>query len=156
MREEIIALKERLQQADNFISEFENDCYQLAKDIPHKVCIKAIKRINREMKNAPLFGDDFPSRFTFFDKLSILLQSHSIDDLGIPNGLLRDYIENIIYDEFIKLPPFEQLVLNYKDCRQNIFNEYSINDIRTELFDYFILLANKHTGCVKIEKYLNR
>lgn len=156
MEEDIITLKEQLQQADNFISEFENDCYELAKGIPRKVCERAIKRMNREMKNTPSLGDDFPARFTFFDKLSILLQSHSIDDLVFPNEILREYIENVIEDEFRKLPPLEQLVLNYKVCERNMFNEYCINDARTELFDCFLLLAEEHVECAKIKNYLYR
>lgn len=56
MEEDIITLKEQLQQADNFISEFENDCYELAKGIPRKVCERAIKRMNSEMKIRPLLG----------------------------------------------------------------------------------------------------
>ena len=109
--------------------------------------------MNIELKTISLC-DDFPSRFTFFDRLSILLQSNSIDDLGFPNGILSEYIENILEDEFDKLNPLEKLAMHYSDCESDSSGEYTTNNVAEELYDYFIDMADSHIKCSKIEKYL--
>lgn len=85
MEEYIKGLQREIENRDNFIKEFESDCASQSCHLPEKVCRRAIRRMNNELKNIS-FCDDFPSRFTFFDRISILLQSNSIDDIGFPDG----------------------------------------------------------------------
>ena len=155
MEEYIKSLQKEIENRDNFIREFESDCIRQSCHIPEKVCKRAIKRINKELKPISLC-DDFPTRFSFFDRLSILLQSNNIDELGFPNGVLSEYIENVLEDEFDKLAPIEKLVMYYSDCECNSFGEYTTNNVVEELFDYFIDMADSHIKCSKIENYLMR
>lgn len=155
MEEYIKGLQREIENRDNFIKEFESDCIRQSCHIPEKVCKRAIRRMNNELKNI-LFCDDFPSRFTFFDRLSILLQSNSIDDLWFPDGMLSEYIENILEDEFDKLSPLEKLVMYYRECECNSFGEYTTNNVIEELYDYFIDMADSHIKCAKIKNYLMR
>lgn len=64
MDSELDFLKERLKRADDFISDFEQDCYVYVADIATKVCKRAIKVMNKQMESTPLW-DDFPKNFTF-------------------------------------------------------------------------------------------
>lgn len=155
MEEYIKSLQQGIENRDKFIREFESDCIKLSCHIPEKVCKRAIRRMNIELKTISLC-DDFPSRFTFFDRLSILLQSNSIDDLGFPNGILSEYIENVLEDEFDKLNPLEKLVMHYSDCESNSSGEYTTNNVTEELYNYFIDMADSHIKYSKIEKYLRR
>lgn len=155
MEEYIKSLQKEIENRDNFIREFESDCIRQSCHIPEKVCKRAIKRMNKELKSTFSHGD-FPFHFTFFDRLSIKLQTHSIDDLGFPNGMLTEYIENVLEDEFDKLDPLERLVMYYSDCECGSFGEYTTNNVVEELFDYFIDMADSHIKCAKIENYLMR
>lgn len=155
MEEYIESLQQGIENRDKFIREFESECIKLSCRIPEKVCKRAIIRINSELKNI-LLRDDFPSRFSFFDRLSILLQSNSIDDLGFPSGMLSEYIENVLEDEFDKLSALEKLVMHYSDCESNSSGEYTTNNVIEELYDYFIDMTDSHIKCSKIERYLMR
>lgn len=155
MEESIKSLQKEVENRDKFIREFEEDCIKLSCRIPEKVCKRAIRRMNSELKTISLC-DDLPSRFTFFDSLSILLQSNNIDDLGFPNGMLSEYIENVLEDEFEKLEPLEKLVMYYSDCECDSFGEYTTNNIVEELYNYFIDMVDTHIKCVKIENYLSK
>ncbi|GEM_PF-766639 len=155
MEEYIKGLQREIENRDNFIKEFESDCARQSCHLPEKVCRRAIRRMNNELKNIS-FCDDFPSRFTFFDRISILLQSNSIDDLGFPDGMLSVYIENVLGDEFDKLSPIEKLVMYYSDCTYDPAGEYATNNVIEELYNYFIDMADSHIQCAKIKNYLSK
>lgn len=155
MEEYIKGLQREIENRDNFIKEFESDCIRLSCHIPKKVCKRAVRRINKEL-NAVSLCDDFPTRFTFFDHLSILLQSHSIDEVGFPNSMLSDYIASVLEDEFNKLDSLERLVMYYRNCERDSFGEYTTNNVVRELFECFIDMADSHIKCAKIENYLMR
>lgn len=149
MDSELHFLKERLKRADDFISDFEQDCYVYVADIATKVCKRAIKVMNKQMESTPLW-DDFPKNFTFFDRFSVLYQTHSLSEMAL-DDMLEDYITNSLVNEFEKLSGVEQIVLLYSET-----SNYEVCDINTLLFNHFLGLADKHTSTAKISNFLDR
>ena len=75
----------------DFIYEIENDCNTLSRDIISRLCKRAIKQMNKINSYNAGSTDDYPSSFTFFDILSIELQSKSYEEI---NTFLSDVVHN--------------------------------------------------------------
>jgi hypothetical protein len=148
--------------AGDFIDEFVQDCDYASRDIITKVCKRAIRRMNNWHEDASIRGykikwegkdglldGEFPLSFTFFDILSIQIQTYGYDEI---NPFLRDGIEDVLEYEFNKLPEPERIVVNYSEYPEN----YEIDNRRIldKIFDCFHVMLNDHwAGTEKIRRY---
>ncbi len=172
MNQEKEQLEESILEAEKFIRIFEKKCEPFADDIIDKVCKRAIRRMNKEMKvdthikcskfvnYIKFFSDDFigyefPNTLTFFDSLSILYQSYSLDEMGIPYGLLEDYILYTLRNEIDSLSEIEKLVFSYGYYLVDSEGEFDFYEAVYKAKTHFIEILNNHTSLVKIEKFLS-
>ncbi len=146
---------DRISELENFISGVEEDFSDLADDIIDKVCKRAIKRMNKDMDNLHLVTDDFPNNFTFFDRLSVLYDSRTYDEMGYPDGMLERYITETLDGEIDSLPRIEKLILYYSNCYQSYVENDDSNDASYRAENRFKELLDEHTSLVKIQKFLS-
>lgn len=149
----LIILKNKRMGKDymDFVYEIERDCEALSPDIISRLCKRAIKKMNKV--NSYLAGstDDYPSSFTFFDILSIELQSKCYEEI---NHYLRDFVDNTLDDEYDKLPPLERFVLDHSECAANL--DCDIEAVQTKIYETFHEMLNKHWTTKKIQKFEER
>lgn len=132
----------------DFIYDIERECETLSKDIVSRLCKRAIKNMNK--LNSCLAGstDDYPSSFTFFDVLSIELQSKSYEEI---NPFLHDYVEDTLDNEYKNLPPLERFVLDHSECAENL--ECNVEAVHGKIYNAFHELLNEHWKTKKIQKF---
>lgn len=140
----------------DFIYEIERDCVALSREIIDRICKRAIRRMNKEEKESPVrwasMTDDFPESFSFFDVLSVEIQYNYYDEI---NPHLRDYIENVLEDEYEKTSAIEQFVLDHSECAEHFECDYEA--VQRKLFDAFHDMLNAHWQTKKIQEFeLNR
>lgn len=140
----------------DFVYEIEQECDTLSRDIIERICKRAIRRMNKEEKESPVrfssMTDDFPKRFSFFDVLSVKIQSNYYDEI---NPHLRNYIENVLEDEYKKTSAIEQFVLDHSECAEHLECDYEA--VQQKLFDAFHDKLNEHWQTKKIQEFeLNR
>lgn len=140
--EETQFFKAELENADKFITQLENDCRPLVDDIIKDVCQRMINRINNDLKTIKL-SDDLPANFTFFDQLSVLHQSQDYNDIYFPNGMLGDYIDDVIELELKNLSRKDKIILWYSDCRPICGTGYDLFDASEICKEQFNDLLNK-------------
>lgn len=66
----------------DFIFEFERDCNDLSRDIVSRLCKRAIKKMNKLESTLAGSTDDYPSSLSFFDILSVELQTKYYDEIN--------------------------------------------------------------------------
>lgn len=138
--------------AIDFIYEIEQECEALSKDIIVRLCKRAIKKMNkREAKSSVRFAaltDDYPLEFSFFDILSIELQSNSCDDI---NPFLLDFVEDTIDNEYDKLPHTERFILDHSECTERM--ECDIQAVHCKIYNVFHDMLNQHWTTRKIQNF---
>lgn len=132
----------------DFIYEIENDCNTLSRDIISRLCKRAIKQMNKINSYNAGSTDDYPSSFTFFDILSIELQSKSYEEI---NPFLSDFVHNSLDNEYDKLPPLEKFVLNHSECAENL--QCDIEAVHSKIYSVFHEMLNKHWATKKIQAF---
>lgn len=136
----------------DFVYTIESDCEKLSQDILSRVCKRAIRTMNRTEKGSPVrfaaLYDDYPIRFSFFDVLSIEIQSNSYDEI---NPHLWDYIADVIESEYYKLSPIERFVLDHSECAKHLECDYDA--VQKKLFRTFNEMLNEHWQTKKIQDF---
>lgn len=140
--DEVEQLKEQLDKAEKFISQFEKDCCELIDEIIDAVCKNVIDRMNTELRTISMC-DDFPQSFTFFDQLSVLHQSRSYDEIDFPTGMLENYIDNIIDSELSKLSAKDKTILWYANYGCTYGDNYQPLDANEMCYQRFNDFQNK-------------
>lgn len=135
----------------DFVYEIERDCDELSRDIVSRLCKRAIKQMNKV--NSYLAGstDDYPTSFTFFDILSIELQTKCYDEI---NPFLQDFVENTLDKEYDNLPPLERFILDHSKCAENLGCD--IEAVQTKIYEIFHEMLNEHWKTKKIQKFEER
>ena len=132
----------------DFIYEFERDCNDLSCDTVSRLCKRAIKKMNKLEPTLAGSSDDYPSSFSFFDILSVELQSKYYDEI---NPCLQNYVEGILVDEFDNLPLLERFVLEHSECAVNL--ECDIEAVHVKIFHAFYEMLNAQWLCKKIQRF---
>jgi len=136
----------------DFITGLEGDCDYYAQDIISRLCKRAIKVMNKNLPTHLLhITDNYPSAFTFFDVLSLEIQSKYYDEI---DPLLMDYIETTLDGEYEKLPALERFVLDH--CVHDEHLECDTRAIEGKIYDSFHAMLNEHYETRKIQNYLIR
>lgn len=135
----------------DFISELESDCDLLSQDIISRLCKRAIKVMNEQEANLASSTDDYPSSFSFFDILSIELQSKCYEEIS---PYLRDFVETTLDNEYEKLPALERFVLDH--CAHNERLECDSQAIEKKIYDAFHEMLNEHYMINKIQDFVGR
>ena len=132
------------------LKEIINECDEMSKDIIRRLCERAIRTFNRMEKKwmVNIFADDYPSNFTFFDKLSIELQTKTYDEIS---PFLEDYIYDTLENEYEHLSREERFFVDHSD-----YFEIDSNEIQKKIYKEFCNLYNEHISIKKIENYLER
>ena len=136
----------------DFVYEIESDCNQLSQDIISRLCKRAIKEMSKQLPPhiVPIV-DGYPAGFSFFDVLSIELQSKFYDEI---NPFLQDYIETVLDNEYKKLPALERFVLDHSECAEHL--RCDDQAIENKIYDTFREMLNEHYGVKKIQDYVCR
>ncbi len=134
-----------------FVYEFERDCEELSKDIISRLCKRAIKRMNQLDSYLAGSTDDYPASFSFFDILSIELQSKSYDEI---NPHLQSFVESTLDDEYDMLPPLESFVLDHSECAEHA--ECDFEAVKRKIYCVFNDMLNKHWETKKIQDFESR
>lgn len=135
----------------DFVYEIERDCDKLSKDIIVRLCKRAIKEMNKQPATLAGSTDDYPARFTFFDILSIELQSKTYAEI---NPFLEQFVENTLDSEYDKLSPIEQFVLDHSECAGNCECDYQA--VKRKIYGAFHEMLNEHWTIAKIQNFLLR
>lgn len=119
------------------IEKIEKECEELSAEI----ISKSVKRIFRGLNSmgAETLSEDYPTRFTFVDVLSIECQTKSWEEI---HPALHETIWNYIDSEIQELPKYESLTL-----RLTSVYEYGDNDvtyITNKLYEAFCDALNDH------------
>ena len=136
--------------SEKALSEIINECDEMSKDIIRRLCERAIRTFNRMEKKwmINIFADEYPSNFTFFDKLSIELQTKTYDEIS---PFLEDYIFDTLENEYERLSREDRFIVDHSDY----FDPYS-NEVIDKIHREFNKLYNDHLSLKKIENYLDR
>ena len=83
---------------------------KIAEDIIRQLCKKAIDSMNSDYEKSGLsvFPEDYPDDFSFFDKLSIEMETKSYDEI---NPGLEDYVKGHLDAEYALLSPNERSIV---------------------------------------------
>lgn len=135
----------------DYIYAFERECDQLSRDIVTRLCKRAIKKMNKVDSYLAGSTDDYPSTFSFFDILSIELQTKSYEEI---NPHLRNFIEGTLEDEYNNLPPLEMFVLDHSECAEHL--ECDIDAVQNKIYSTFHKMLNKHWETKKIQRFEER
>lgn len=145
----------------DFIEDLGDRCYHMADEIKTRICRKAIRTMNNWKDDMTIEGytvhwkgkdifcdDDYPNDFSFFDILSIQIQSHSYEEI---NPYLEESIDAVLANELTKVIPSERLVLDYSllhevDDYEDVHDESKL--IGT-LFSRFHEMLNEHWSTSK-------
>lgn len=135
----------------DFVYEIERDCDTLSQPIISRLCKRAIKVMNKKASYFAGSTDDYPQSFTFFDILSIELQSKTYEEI---NPFLRDFVENTLDNEYDKLSALESFVLDHSECAVNM--ECDIDAVHNKIYGAFHELLNEHWTSKKIQKFTEK
>ena len=136
--------------SDRELREIINECDEMSKDIILGICQRAIRTFNKleRERMGSIFVDDYPANFTFFDKLSIELQTKTYDEI---NPLLKEFIYETLEDEYNSLSRKDRFIVDHSDY----FDPYS-NEVIDKIHREVNKLYNDHLSLKKIENYLDR
>lgn len=141
-----MANKEAEEQLDEIIRE----CDEMSKDIIRRICERAIRTFNKMEKNCLInvFADDYPSNFTFYDKLSIELQTKTYDEIS---PYLEDYVFDTLENEYERLSREERFIVDHSE-----YFETGPDEVMKKIYSEFCNLYNEHISLKKIEDYLDK
>lgn len=131
-----------------FIYEFEQECERMSKDIISRLCKRVIKNMNKLDSYLAASSHDYPTSFSFFDILSIELQSKSYEEI---NPSLRDCVEGFLDNEYEKLPVIERFILDHSECAVHL--ECDIEAVQNKIYTAFNEMLNAHWETKKIQNF---
>lgn len=137
--------------SERLVQEIQSGCQGLADEIITKICKRAIKTINLWARNYIGFGEDYPTKFTVFDVLSVELQSKYYEEL---NPFIRDAIAGALENQYDSLSSQESFILDYSECFDN--NGIDKEAIQNRIFEKFNELLNEHYQLRKIQDFEER
>lgn len=135
-------------QYEDFISDIERECEEMSIKILEQLCKRAIKKMNKQDSYLAGSTDGYPSNFTFFDILSIELETKSYDEIS---PYLRDYVEDTLIQEYDNLPRIERFILDHSECWAMMDEDY--DSVKNKIFDAFNRIRMQHLSLKKIENY---
>lgn len=130
------------------VKEIQSGCQEFSDKIITKVCKRAIKTINSWGRNCMDFGEDYPTKFTVFDVLSVELQSKCYEEL---NPFLRDAIYGALENQYDSLSSLESFILDYSECYDN--KGVDRDAIQSTILKKFNELINEHYQLKKIQDF---
>ncbi len=133
---------------EDFISGIERECEEMSRKILEQLCKRAIKNMNKLKSYLAGSTDDYPPGFTFFDILSIEMETRTYDEI---NPHLQDYVEEILFQEYEDLPRMERFILDHSECWAMI--DCDDEPIKKKIFDAFNRIRIEHLFLKKIENY---
>lgn len=133
------------------VQEIQSGCREFSDEIITKICKRAIKTINSWGPNIIDFGEDYPTKFTVFDVLSIELQSKCYEDL---NPFIRDAVDGALENQYDSLSPLESFILDYSECFDH--NGFDKEAIQSKIHEKFNELLNEHYQLRKIQDFEER
>lgn len=137
-------------EAKDFIYEFEADCDKFAVDIKRRMCKRILKTLNKTMTGEE--GDDYDALgMSYVDKLSIKMQSHSLEEISCG---LRDCFCEMIDAEYNALSPQERHFLNYSKCSED--NDCDIEGVKRDILSELYRMINDHYMTNKVQNYVDK
>lgn len=132
------------------LREIINECDEMSKDIIRGICQRAIRTFNKQEREwmLSIFVDDYPANFTFFDKLSIELQTKTYDEIS---PYLEDYVYITLEDEYNNLSRKDRFIVDHSD-----YFDSNSSEVMKKIYSEFNKLYNDHISLKKIENYLER
>ena len=87
---------------------------KIAEGIIRQLCKKAIDSMNRDYEKSEMsvFPEDYPNDFSFFDKLSIEMETKSYDEI---HPGLEDYVKGYLEAEYALLSPTDKSIIEQSD-----------------------------------------
>lgn len=137
--------------SEQLVQEIQSGCQEFADEIITKICKRTIKTINSWGRNTIDFGEDYPTKFTIFDVLSIELQSKYYEEL---NPFIRDAIAGALENQYDSLSSQESFILDYSECFDN--NGIDKEAIQNRILEKFNELLNEHYQLRKIQDFEER
>lgn len=133
---------------EKLLDEMIRECDEMSKSIIRRLCQRAIRTFNKMERKwmVNIFTDDYPASFTFFDKLSIELQTKTYDEIS---PFLEDYVYDTLEDEYQRLSREEQFIIDHSE-----YYEMGSGEILKKIYAEFNNLYNEHISLKKIENYL--
>ena len=135
-----------MKQDKEYIDEVIKECDEMSKDILSRMFRRAVKNMNKLDSYLAGSSDDYPSNFTFFDILTIELETRTYEEI---NPFLQDYIEGVVISEYENLPKQERFIVDHSD-----YFEENTNDIENKIIREFNAFRIEHVNTKKIENYL--
>lgn len=133
---------------EDFINGIERDCEEMSRKILEQLCKRAIKKMNKLESYLAGSTDDYPSGFTFFDILSLELETRTYDEI---NPYLQDYVEDTLFQEYEDLPRMERFIIDHSESWAMIDSDYDA--IKKKIYESFNNLRMQHLSLKKIENY---
>lgn len=134
--------------SERLVQEIQSGCQELADEIIIKICKRAIKTINLWGRNYIGFGEDYPTKFTAFDVLSVELQSKYYEEL---NPFLRDAIDGTLEHQYDSLSSLESFILDYSECSDH--NGIDREAVQSKILKKFNEMLNEHYQLKKIQDF---
>jgi hypothetical protein len=136
------------EQYESFINGIERECEEMSKSILEQLCKRAIKKMNKLDSYLAGSTDDYPKNFTFFDILSIELETRTYNEI---NPHLQDYVEDTLLQEYDDLPRMERFILDHSESWALIDSDDDA--IKKKIFESFNYIRIQHLSLKKIENY---
>lgn len=136
-------------EAIDLVFEIEEQCEYFAKDICKKICTNIIDSLNEKMTGVE--GDGYDELgMSYFDKLSILYQTHSLEETGCG---LDDVLYEMIDVEYDNLNPMERHFMDYSCCSERM--ECDIEASKTKVYTELCKLIDEHYYTEQVLKYVD-
>lgn len=130
------------------LQEIQSCCQKFSEEIVTKICKRSIKTINSWGRNYIGFGEDYPTKFTVFDILSIELQSKYYEEL---NPFLQDAIYGALENQYNSISSIESFILDYSVCFDN--DGIDKEAIQNKILEKLNELLNEHYQLKKIQNF---
>lgn len=138
----------KIESYEDFINGIERDCEEMSRKILEQLCKRAIKKMNKLESYLAGSKDDYPPGFTFFDILSLELETRTYDEI---NPYLQEYVEDTLFQEYEDLPRMERFVLDHSESWAMIDSDDE--PVKKKIFDAFNRIRIEHLSLKKIENY---
>jgi hypothetical protein len=141
-------------EAGEFISQFEDECRELAQPIIQKICKRILTSWNKQLTNTE--GDSYDEiGMTYVDKLSIKYQSRSLEEFGYG---FEDAIDDAIDAEYNCLNLCEQLILDYSECGGYYSLKYDCDreKVKKNILDELCKMIDKHYYTSRVQRFIER
>lgn len=135
--------------ATQLVFEIEEQCEYFAKDIRNKICRNIIDLLNEKMTG--IEGDGYDELgMSYFDKLSILYQTYSLEEIGCG---LDNVLYEMIGDEYDDLAPIERHLMDYSCCSERM--ECDIEASKTKVYTELCKIIDEHYYTEQVLKYVD-